>query len=106
VGKSSRAPTTEQAEIERSKRAALLEAQLLSDLRLLLSEPHFMRVFEALKIEFGLMSNEAHENPYKQYWRDGQKSVGVWLMNKMVEAQTPPEPEPKAAADEENSDGD
>lgn len=65
-----------------------------------------MRVFEALKVEFGLMANEAHENPYKQYWRDGQKSVGVWLMNKMVEAQTPPEPEPKAETDEENEDGD
>lgn len=96
-----------QGEAESRKELELQEQQFRADLRSLLGDARFVRFWEALRLEFGFLSNECHEATGRQYFRDGQKSVGHWLMERMLETQSPEVPEPPTPKEgnEESNDG-
>lgn len=94
----------EQARAEERKRIELEHAQTLEDLRLLIVDARFQRFFERLTTEFDPFSSECFEEPVRQYFRDGQKSVVNWLLRLVKEAQTPAPAQEKPAR-EENDDG-
>jgi hypothetical protein len=100
----------EQVEAERRKVLELAAAQFRSDLLLLLKLEPFTRTLARITDEFGVFDSECHENVQRQYFRDGQKSVGTWLLNEVRTAQAPPAVEPKkpevdAETPEEENDG-